>query len=124
MIELPTSQEHKATFESHFGFRETPFGVTPDPRFFYSHPLYLEGLATLVHGIETKQGCMLLTGDMGTGKTILLRKLMCLLDARIHFVFVSNTHLTSYGLTEVMVESLGLSTREKNRLEMIQDLND
>jgi general secretion pathway protein A len=123
MIELPTSQEHKAMFESHFGFRETPFGVTPDPRFFYSHPLYLEGLAALVHGIETKKGCMLVTGDMGTGKTILLRKLMCLLDARVHFVFVSNTHLTSYGLTEVMVESLGLSNKEKNRLEMIQDLN-
>jgi general secretion pathway protein A len=124
MIELPTSQEHKATFESHFGFRETPFGVTPDPRFFYSHPLYLEGLAALVHGIETKKGCMLVTGDMGTGKTILVRKLMCLLDARVHFVFVSNTHLTSYGLTELMVESLGLSNKEKSRLEMIQDLND
>ena len=124
MIELPTSQEHKATFESHFGFRETPFGVTPDPRFFYSHPLYLEGLAALVHGIETRKGCMLVAGDAGTGKTILLRKLMCLLDARVHFVFVSNTHLTSYGLTELMAESLGLSNKENNRLEMIQDLND
>lgn len=123
MIELPASQEHKATVESHFGFREIPFGVTPDPRFFYSHPLYLEGLAALVHGIETKKGCMLVTGDMGTGKTILLRKLMCLLDARVHFVFVSNTHLTSFGLTELMVESLGLSNKEKSRLEMIQDLN-
>jgi general secretion pathway protein A len=123
MIELFTSQQNKATLESHFGFRESPFGVTPDPRFFYSHPIYLEGLAALVHGIETKKGCMLVTGDMGTGKTILLRKLMFLLDARVHFVFVSNTHLTSYGLTELMVESLGLSNREKNRSEMIQDLN-
>jgi len=123
MIELPTSQEHRAMFESHFGFREAPFGVTPDPRFFYSHPLYLEGLAALVHGIETKKGFMLVTGDRGTGKTILLRKLMCLLDARVHFVFVSNTHLTSYGLTELMLESLGLSKKENNRLEMMQNLN-
>jgi type II secretory pathway predicted ATPase ExeA len=123
MIELPTSQEHKAVFENHFGFRETPFGVTPDPRFFYSHPFYLEGLAALVHGIETKKGFMLVTGEVGTGKTILLRKLMRLLDPRVHFVFVSNSHLTSYGLTELMVENLGLSNKEKNRLEMIQDLN-
>ena len=123
MIELATSQEHKAVFENHFGFRETPFGVTPDPRFFYSHPLYLEGLAALVHGIETKKGFMLVTGEVGTGKTILLRKLMRLLDPRVHFVFVSNSHLTSYGLTELMVENLGLSNKEKNRLEMIQDLN-
>jgi general secretion pathway protein A len=48
---------------------------------------------------------------------------MCLLEARVHFVFVSNSHLTSYGLTELMVESLGLSNKGKNRLEMIQDLN-
>jgi general secretion pathway protein A len=123
MIELPAYQEHKARFESHFGFRETPFGETPDPRFFYSLPLYLEGLAALVHGIETKKGFMLVTGEVGTGKTILSRKLMRLLDPRVHFVFVSNSHLTSYGLTELMVESLGLNNKEKTRSEMIQDLN-
>ncbi|HEX9265107.1 MAG TPA: AAA family ATPase [Candidatus Binatia bacterium] len=123
MIELPRSQENKALLESHFGFRETPFGVTPDPRFFYNHPLYLEGLAVLVHGIETKKGFMLVTGEVGTGKTILLRKLMRHLDGRVHFIFVSNSHLTSYGLTEMMVQSLGLGNKEKNRLEMIQDLN-
>ena len=123
MMDFPSSQEHKAMFESHFGFRETPFGVTPDPRFFYGHPLYLEGLAALVHGIESKKGFMLVTGEVGTGKTILLRKLMRHLDARVHFVFVSNSHLTSYGLTELMVQNLGLSNKEKNRLEMIQDLN-
>jgi general secretion pathway protein A len=76
MTDFPSSQEHKALFESHFGFRETPFGVTPDPRFFYGHPLYLEGLAALVHGIESKKGFMLVTGEVGTGKTTLLRKLM------------------------------------------------
>jgi len=123
MIEFSTSQEHKAMFESHFGFRETPFGVTPDPRFFFGHPLYLEGLAALVHGIETKKGFMLVTGEVGTGKTILLRKLMRHMDAHVHFVFVSNSHLTSYGLTELMVQNLGLNNKEKNRLEMIQDLN-
>jgi general secretion pathway protein A len=97
--------------------------VTPDPRFFYSHPLYLEGLAVLVHGIETKKGFMLVTGEVGTGKTILLRKLMRHLEGRVQFVFVSNSHLTSYGLTELMVQSLGLAEKEKNRLEMLQDLN-
>ena len=123
MIDVSTSLENKRMFESHFGFRETPFGVTPDPRFFYGHPLYLEGLAALVHGIESKKGFMLVTGEVGTGKTILLRKLMRHLEARVHFVFVSNSHLTSYSLTELMVQNLGLSNKEKTRLEMIQDLN-
>src|ERR671918_1425316 len=123
MIDLPTSREQKTMFESFFGFRETPFGVTPDPRFFYGHPLYLEGLAALVHGIESKKGFMLVRGEVGTGKTILLRKLMRHLEARVHFVSVSNSDLTSYGVTELIVQTLTLSSKEKSRLEMIQDLN-
>jgi general secretion pathway protein A len=123
MIEDSSSQQHKAMLETHFGFRETPFGVTPDPRFFYSHPVYLEGLAALVHGIRSKKGFMLVTGEVGTGKTTLLRKLMRHLEATVHFVFVSNSHLTSYGLTELMVHDLGLTNKEKGRLEMIQELN-
>src|SRR5512145_1620773 len=119
MEEVSTSQGHKAMLESHFGFQETPFGVTPDPRFFYGHPLYLEGLAALVHGIEAKKGFMLVTGEVGTGKTILLRKLMRHLEPRVHFVFVSNSHLTSYGLTELIVHNLGISQKDKTRLEMV-----
>ena len=122
MSELPTPQP-SPMLESHFDFRETPFGVTPDPRFFYSHPLYSEGLAVLVQGIESKKGFMLVTGEVGTGKTILLRKLIRHLEGRVQFVFVSNSHLTSYGLTELVVQNLGLAQKEKNRLDMIQELN-
>ena len=124
MIELLGSQENEATFESYFGFRETPFGVTPDPRFFYSHPLYLEGLAALVYGVKAKKGLMALTGEVGTGKTILLRKLMRQLETSVQFVFISSSHITSYGLVELMIQDLGLANKEKNRLEMIHDLNE
>jgi general secretion pathway protein A len=124
MIELLSSQEDEGTFESYFGFRETPFGVTPDPRFFYSHPLYLEGLAALVYGIKAKKGLILLTGEVGTGKTILLRKLMRQLETTVQFVFISSNHITSYGLVELMIQDLGLGNKEKNRLEMIHELNE
>jgi general secretion pathway protein A len=123
MSELPGPQEHKSMLHSHFGFSEMPFGVTPDPRFFYNHPHYLEGLAALVHGIEAKKGFMLVTGEVGTGKTILLRKLMRHFEDRVQFVFVSNSHLTSYGLTELIVHNLAISNKDKSRLEMLQDLN-
>ena len=124
MIDLLSSQENEGTFENYFGFRETPFGVTPDPRFFYSHPLYLEGLAALVYGIKAKKGLMLLTGEVGTGKTILLRKLMRQLETTVQFVFISSSHITSYGLVELMIQDLGIANREKNRLEMIHELNE
>src|SRR5882724_7182532 len=116
MIELLSSQEDEETIESYFGFRETPFGVTPDPRFFYGNPLYLEGLAALVYGVKAKKGFILLTGEIGTGKTILLRKLTRQLEGGVKFVFVSSSHLTSYGLVDLMVQELGLinGNREKN----------
>jgi general secretion pathway protein A len=122
MIELLSSQECEATVESYFGFRETPFGVTPDPRFFFSSPFYLEALAALVYGIKARKGFMLLSGEVGTGKTILLRKLMRQLQVNVQFVFISSSHLTSYGLVELMVQDLSLINKEKNRLEMIHEL--
>jgi general secretion pathway protein A len=124
MIDLLSLQQDEGTFENYFGFRETPFGVTPDPRFFYSHPLYLEGLAALVYGIKAKKGLILLTGEVGTGKTILLRKLMRQLETTVAFVFISSSHITSYGLIELMIQDLGLANKEKNRLEMIHELNE
>ena len=109
--------------ESHFGFREIPFGVTPDPRFFYSNPVYVKALAALVYGIKAKKGFMLLTGEVGTGKTILLRKLMRNLEANVQFVFVSASHLTSHGLVELMVQDLGLASKEKPGSEMIHEVH-
>jgi general secretion pathway protein A len=122
-MELINVEEQKEIFENYFGFRESPFGVAPDPRFFYSSPPYLEGLAALVYGIRAKKGLMLLTGEVGTGKTILLRKLMRQLEPTVKFIFISSSHITSYGLVDLIVQDLGLTNREKNRLDMIHELN-
>ena len=123
MIDMISCQNHEGAFENYFGFRESPFGVTPDPRFFYGNSLYLEGLAALVYGIKTKKGLILLTGEVGTGKTILLRKLMRQLETTVQFVFISSSHITSYGLVELMLQDLRLANKEKNRLDMIHELN-
>jgi general secretion pathway protein A len=122
-MEAINLQERTGMFENYFGFRESPFGVAPDPRFFYSSPPYLEGLAALVYGIRAKKGLMLVTGEVGTGKTILLRKLMRQLESSVRFVFISSSHITSYSLVELMVQDLQLPMKERNRLEMMHELN-
>ena len=114
MIQL-SGQEDKTIMETHFGFRETPFGVTPDPRFFYNDGAYMKSLAALAYGIKAKKGLMLVTGEVGTGKTILLRKLMRDLEATVKFVFVSSSDLSSDGLLHVVAYELGLAKR-KSRL--------
>jgi type II secretory pathway predicted ATPase ExeA len=123
MIEVRGPQEQKDVLEDHFGFRERPFGVTPNPRFFYSNPAYQEGLAALVSGIQSKKGLLLLTGEVGTGKTILLRRLMLQLEASVKFIFVSTSHLSSFGLIQLMVQSLMLNSEDRSILEMMHDLN-
>ena len=122
MVEPLSLDENKTVVESHFGFRDMPVGVAPDPSFFYRNYQYSEGLDILAEGIQAKKGLLLVTGEVGTGKTILLRKLMRHLEATTRFVFLSTTHLTSDGLIELVVEDLGLTTGGKTRFEIAQTL--
>ena len=79
-------------YNSYFGFLESPFSVTPDPRFFYTNPVYLEAYATLRYGIEGKKGFIVITGEVGTGKTTLLRKLLRSLETpSIRSLFLTPT---------------------------------
>ena len=111
-------------YATYFGLREAPFSVTPDPRLFYSNSLYQEALAALLYGIKSKKGFIVVTGDVGTGKTTLLRKLMRNLEATDHSVLIFNTHLSFLELLQLILHDLGLPTNKgKNKLAMIQELN-
>jgi general secretion pathway protein A len=124
MIEPLAADRLKAMVEDYFGFHEMPFGVTPDPRFFFPSPLYQEALRTLVYGIQTKKGILLLTGEVGTGKTILLRKLMRSVGSTVRCFFVSNSHLTSFGLLDLTLQALGAAGGERTRQEMLRELEE
>jgi type II secretory pathway predicted ATPase ExeA len=124
MVEPVSLDENKTSVDTHFGFRDMPFGVAPDPRFFFRNDHYAEGLDVLTQGIKAKKGLLLVTGEVGTGKTILLRKLMRHLEGTTRFVFVSTSHLTSDGLIDLIVEDLGIPTQGKMGFELAQALKD
>ena len=112
-------------YNSYFGFSVSPFSVTPDPSFFYTNPVYQEAYANLRYGIEAKKGFIVITGEVGTGKTTLLRKLMTHnLEGTIHTVFVFNTYLDFTELLQVIHYDLGLGTKEEKKVKLLQDLND
>jgi general secretion pathway protein A len=111
-------------YNSYFGFSVSPFSVTPDPNFFYSNPVYREAYANLRYGIEGKKGFIVITGEVGTGKTTLLRKLMHNLEGTIHSVFIFNTYLDFPELLQVIIHDLGLAPKEPNKVTMLQELND
>jgi general secretion pathway protein A len=111
-------------YNSYFGFLESPFSVTPDPRFFYTNPIYQEAYAIPRYGIEAKKGFIVVTGEVGTGKTTLLRKLMRNLEDTVHSVFIFNTDLSFPELLQLILHDLGLAPKEASKVTMLQELND
>jgi general secretion pathway protein A len=110
-------------YNSFFGFREPPFNVTPDPDFLWMNATYMEAFATLQYGIEEKKGFIVVTGEVGTGKTTLLRKFMRTMGSSIHSVFIFNTYLTFTELLRLTLRDLGLPIPAEDRLTMIETLN-
>jgi general secretion pathway protein A len=118
------SEVDRPMYSDYFGFREKPFNVTPDPRFFYANPIFEDADANLLYGIRERKGLILLTGEVGTGKTTLLRRLMETLDASIRFVFFYNTNLTFDELLTFGCEEFGVDVRNGGRLQKLQALRD
>jgi general secretion pathway protein A len=110
-------------YTAYFGFREKPFNATPDPRFFYTNPAYQEAYATLLCGIRERKGFIVLTGEVGTGKTTLLQKLMDSLQGTVPCVFLYNTNLTFEEILTFTCHELSLPVKG-GRLAKIQALND
>lgn len=111
-------------YNDYFGFREKPFNVSPDPRYFYTNPIYQEAYASLLYGIRERKGFIVLTGEIGTGKTTLLKLLMDNPEENIRLVFFYNTTLTFEELVSFACDELGLPVKGSERLQKIQALNE
>jgi general secretion pathway protein A len=109
-----------------FGFSEKPFDVTPDPKFLYVSPSHREALAALVYGIRERRGFLTIVGEVGTGKTTLLKTVLDRLDEKISAAFVFNPHLTFDELLTAIVVDLGLAKPGETfpAVEAIRRLND
>ena len=111
-------------YNEYFGFAEPPFSLTPDPRFSYTNALYQEAFATLRYGIEARKGFIVITGEAGTGKTTLLRRLMQSFGRHVQTAYIYNTHLTLTELLRLILSELGLASCTDDRLEMVAQLNE
>jgi general secretion pathway protein A len=110
-------------YTDYFGFREKPFSITPDPRFFYTNSCYQEAYTSLLYGIYERRGFMVLTGEIGTGKTTLLRRLMENMESHIRFAYLCNTMLTFEELLDLICQEFRLPVNESGRLHKIHMLN-
>jgi TonB family protein len=93
-------------FLEYFGFREQPFGVTPDPRYLFPSPGHREALASLIYGIESNLGFGLLIAEPGMGKTTLLFHLLERYRQSARTAFIFNTQCNSFDLLQSLLTEL------------------
>src|SRR5262252_7348150 len=100
-----------------FGLEQKPFNPTPDPRFLYASPGHREALAQLLYGVREGKGFILLTGEIGTGKTTLLRTLLTRLDGNTASAFVFDSTLGFDEILEYVMEDFGISPSGASRVQ-------
>jgi type II secretory pathway predicted ATPase ExeA len=111
-------------YKTFYKLQTNPFGSSPDPRFLYMMPHTREALAGLEYGISTRKGFMVLVGEVGTGKTTLLRRALSGFDPRRVFTsFVFNPLLEPLDFLEFVMTDFGIPPVTRNKSGMLMQLN-
>ncbi len=98
-------------YQEHFGLKELPFSLTPDTGYFFPYGHYTEALNTLIVALRSGEGFIKVSGEVGTGKTLLCRKLLNTLDDQFATAYIPNPYLTPYGLYAAVAEELAIPLR-------------
>lgn len=101
-------------YKEYFGFEEMPFSIAPDPRYLYMSEQHREALAHLVYGFNSDGGFVLLTGDIGTGKTTVCRCLLEQIPENSAIAFIINPKLTVEELLATICDEFGIKYPEGN----------
>lgn len=111
-------------YNAFFGFRENPFNLSPDPTFLYRSPQHEEALANLIYGVHSRKGFIVLTGEVGTGKTTMLECLRDYLESQyIEFAFIFNSRINVEQFFEMIAYDLDLRCSSKSKTEVLFALN-
>ena len=110
-------------YEEYYGFHESPFNITPDPRFLYLSGRHQEAFNHLLFGIQERKGFIQVTGEVGAGKTTLCRALLEELDSNYKTALILNPFMNCDQLLWLILSELGVEPREYDRLANLERLN-
>jgi general secretion pathway protein A len=120
-------------YEDFYGFSEKPFSLTPDPKFLFKSESHAQAIEQLQYAFRRREGFVVMTGDIGTGKTTLCRAILNQLDRRTFTALVLNPFVSEEDLLRLMLQDFGVVSREEVRRgrlagvrkqELIATLND
>ena len=111
-------------YKSFFGLRENPFNANPDPRYLFLTREIQEALAGLAYGIKNRKGFILLTGEVGTGKTTLLNRLLDWLNMEgVATAYIFNSQLDTSQLFDFMMADFGIPCESRDKSQVLMRLN-
>jgi len=111
-------------YKAFFGFSESPFSLSPDPAFFYRSEQHEEALANLVYGVQARKGFIVLSGEVGTGKTTMLECLRDYLESQYtEFAFLFNSRINCEQFFEMIAYDLDLPCSRTSKTEVLFALN-
>ncbi len=110
-------------YQQYYGLTEKPFSLTPDTEFFYQSCTHQEALNVLLVAIRSGDGFIKVTGEVGTGKTLLCRMLLGALDEQYNTVYIPNPHMNCNALLDALLAEMGISENldRENYLACIND---
>lgn len=121
---LEFDSPRETIWRRHFRLSDEPFALTPDPAFLFLSDSHAEALAGLNLGLLERRGLMVLTGEVGTGKTTIVYSLLSRLDHQIETAYVSNTSLSFEDMLLTALKDLGSPVPAKDGLKLLESLND
>ena len=130
---MTRAREEYAMYEDYYGFVEKPFSLTPDPKYLYRSESHAQAFELLQYGIRRREGFVVVTGDIGTGKTTLCRAVLDQLDRKVFTALVLNPFIAEDDLLRLILQDFGVVSRDEikrgrlagvSRQELIETLND
>ena len=110
-------------YETFYKFSEKPFNITPDSKFFFPSTKHTEALNNLIYAINERKGFVVITGEIGAGKTTVYRTLLNKLDLNTRVATITNTHLTCKELITEILEELEVDYRPGTKQKLASQLN-
>lgn len=111
-------------YESFYNLAENPFGTTPDPRFLYKSKAHREALAYLAYGVFRKKGFLALSGEVGIGKTTVVRAFVQTFHPCLEVAFILNTKVTFQELLYMLLSDFGVEIKNDSKVAMLTTLNE
>jgi general secretion pathway protein A len=106
-------------YNDFYKFKESPFNITSDPDFFFSSSRHKEAFDHLIYGIGTRKGIIVVTGEIGTGKTTLCRTLLNRLDKSVKTALILNPNFSDLQLLQMIINDLDIQYTKRTKLDLV-----